>query len=153
MFAWQGCDSLINSESSEAIHGCLQGLAFFYSARNWPWTLSLAGKVMIPFLFETSYPFASKMSFEEGMGEGLKKCPKSRRLEFTNGVICTLHVRGIVSCRSFYFCLFQRLPGQHGRRRMSQWSLEMNLAEVSFYLHILFTLSLFFLPYIFPQQL
>lgn len=84
MSAWQGCDSLITSLSSEAIHRCLQGLACFYSVRNWPWTLPSAGKVTIPFPVETSYPFASKMSFEEQGEKVFLKSPESIRLAFTN---------------------------------------------------------------------
>ena len=123
MSAWQDRDSLITSLSSEAIHRCLQGLALFYLVRNWPWTLPSAGKVTIPFPVETSYPFASKMSFEE-QGEKVffffkKKLWIKVWVHKYCSIVCTLHIRGTISHQPFYLWLLQRLPGPCGRRMMS----------------------------------
>ena len=106
MSTWHGFSPPLTSKSPEAAHRYLPAGTDFPALRSWPWTLLSAGKVMIPFPVEISYPFAPKniscgIRKKKKKKPRLKKCSKPRRPELTNSVPCSLQSGGIASCQAF----------------------------------------------------
>lgn len=112
--------------------------------------LSSGSKVMIPFFVETNYPFVSKNVFWRSWRKKDKeKCPESRWVEFTNSIVCYLHIRDVFSCQPFLVWLPHRLT-------VEEWwayRLRNECGEVCCYLYILLSLFSESPTCIFPQQL
>lgn len=102
MCTWHGFSPPLTSKSPEAAHRYLSAGTDFPLLRSWPWTLLLAGKIMIPFPVEISYPFAPKIFLvEEKKKNKVKKCSKSRKPELTNSMACSLQSGDIASYQAF----------------------------------------------------